>query len=132
VDAHHAAIGRALSHVAASLEGKQISYVPDEQNPGQVRQVVTPRKASGFWKDILLGAIAGGSAGAQLPLGSGAVGGFATGAQAGLKSLDTEQARRKDQAQQSADEFKRDEDRKHQQASPISPASDMSMLRGDL
>jgi len=116
VKERHAVIGHALSRVAAALEGKEISYVPDEQNPGQVRQVVTPRKSGAFFRDILLGAIAGGSAGAQLPVGSGAVGGFATGAQAGLKSLDTEQTRRKDQAQQSADEFKRDEDRKHQQA----------------
>jgi hypothetical protein len=109
VKEHHAAIGHALSRIAASLEGKEISYVPDEQNPGQVRQVVQPRKAGGFWRDVLLGSIAGGAAGAESPNRESAIGGAALGARAGLSTLDASQEKRKQVAQQSAKEVRRSE-----------------------
>src|SRR5690349_16222619 len=40
VTAKHATLGRAIRHIASTLEGKQINYVPDEDNPGQVKEVV--------------------------------------------------------------------------------------------
>lgn len=100
VDAHHSALGRGLSHIAAALEGKQISYEADPNSPGSVRQVVAPRKAGGLWRDIVLGAIAGGAAGSTLPNRQSALGGAAVGAQAGLNTLDASQGKRKEQAQQ--------------------------------
>jgi hypothetical protein len=116
VDAHHATIGHAISRIAASLEGKQINYESDPDNPGNVRQVVTPRKAGGLWRDILLGSIAGGAAGAESPSRESAIGGAALGARAGLSTLDASQEKRKQVAQQSANEYKTDQDRIHQQA----------------
>src|ERR1700693_6226914 len=59
VEQHHSAIGRAISHFAHALEGKQVNYVPDENNPGEIREVVSPRKAGGFFRDVLLGSLAG-------------------------------------------------------------------------
>jgi hypothetical protein len=116
VVAHHATIGHAISRIAASLEGKQINYESDPDNPGNVRQVVTPRKAGGLWRDILLGSIAGGAAGAESPSRESAIGGAALGARAGLSTLDASQEKRKQVAQQDADTYKKDQDRLHQQA----------------
>lgn len=116
IDAHHSAIGRGLSHIAAALEGKQISYEADPNSPGNVRQVVTPRKAGGLWRDILLGSIAGGAASSTLPNRQSAVGGAAVGAEAGLGVQQQQQQRRKDAAQSDANQQQRDEQRTWQEA----------------
>ncbi len=114
IQERHSAIGRTILHFAHALEGKQINYEPDEN--GEVREVVSPRKPGGFFRDLLLSSIAGAAAGAYAPPGSGALAGAALGAQAGLGTLQQQQQRRKDAAQSDANQQQRDEQKTFQAA----------------
>jgi hypothetical protein len=116
IQERHSAIGRGILHVAHALAGQQVNYVADENNPGQVREVVSPRKPGGFFRDLLLGSMAGAAAGAEAPRGVGAVGGAALGAQAGLGVQRQQQDRRKVAAQSDANQQQRDEQRTFQAA----------------
>ncbi len=83
VMAHHSVIGAAVHKIKDTLEGREtVGYERGED--GSLQPVTQPRKPGGIFRDVLLGALLGGSAGAQAPRGSGALGGFATGAAAGL------------------------------------------------
>jgi hypothetical protein len=53
----HSIFDRGLLHVAHSLEGKQPDYVTDTTT-GEVKEVVTPRKPGGLFRDIILEAMA--------------------------------------------------------------------------
>lgn len=100
--AHSAMIGNTLKNIAQSLEGQQTSYIPDPIT-GEVKEVPVQRKPGAFFRDLLLGAAVGGAQAAQLPRGSGALAGAATGfagAQQNQRALQEQQAQ-----QQKAEAF---------------------------
>jgi hypothetical protein len=51
-------IGRLVEHVRSSLEGKQAVFTPDP-NTGTVTETQAPRKAGGFFRDLIGGMMAG-------------------------------------------------------------------------
>jgi len=84
VMAHHSLLGAAAHKIKDALEGREtVNFQRGED--GSLQPITEPRKPGGIFRDILLGAMLGGSAAAQAPRGSGPVGGFATGAVAGMK-----------------------------------------------
>lgn len=109
-----AALGHAVRHFANALEGKQTVYAPDPKT-GDITANVVPRKPGGFFRDILLGAVAGGAAGASAPKGSGPLGGFFTGAQAESNQAKAQDSQRKVRAQESADKQKSSYDQQQSQ-----------------
>jgi len=116
IQAHHSAIGQAISHFAHALEGKQVNYVTDPQT-GDVTSIVQPRKAGGFFRDLLLGAIAGGAAASEkVPEGSGGLVGLTRGAQAGLQVGPQQQVLRYSAAQSKGKEIQTANARQLEQA----------------
>jgi hypothetical protein len=116
VQAHHSAIGQAITHFAHALEGKQVNYVTDPTT-GDVTSVVQPRRPGGFFRDLLLGAIAGGAAASEkVPEGSGGLVGLTRGAQAGLQVGPQEQVRRYSAAMQKGKEVQQASARQLEQA----------------
>lgn len=98
-DQQHSWLGRGIRHIASALEGQQVSYQPDPTT-GEAKEVVTPRKPGGVFRDIILGAIAGGAAGGvgkgQHPSGAA---GFSQGFQGAQKSRQDQQDKEKSDAQ---------------------------------
>lgn len=101
VDDHHNFLGRAVKHVASALEGKQVSYAPDPTT-GDIKEVVTPRKPGGIFRDILLGSLIGGAASQSNPNRESILGGIATGGAAEHQAQERDDSRAKVRAQESA------------------------------
>lgn len=98
VQAHHSAVGQAISHYARALEGKQVVYNTDPTT-GDVTSQVVPRKAGGFFRDILLGAISGEVAASQPIQHASGAAGFARGFMGAQQGLQQQQDTRQKQAQ---------------------------------
>jgi hypothetical protein len=112
----HTMLGRAVKHIADTLEGHRTVYTPDP-NTGDIVESQVPRKPGGVFRDILLGALIGGAAGANAPQGSGPLGGFATGGAAVLKQNQENDSRAKNRAVESAGRLKTANDQDEQQDS---------------
>jgi hypothetical protein len=99
---HAEILGHAIKHVAQTLEGKQTQYVP--QPDGTIQEQQVPRKPGGLFRDILLGAIAGGAAASQpAPEGSGRLAGFARGAQGAIQARQAQDSQARNRSLQNAD-----------------------------
>jgi hypothetical protein len=86
VSVRHSLIGRAIEHAAHAIEGKQVvGYQPDAN--GDLQPVVGPRKPGGIFRDILIGALAGGAAGSTADPAQGFAGGAVRGAVAGNQAV---------------------------------------------
>lgn len=111
-DQHHSWLGRGIRHIASALEGQQVSYEPDPTT-GEAKEVVTPRKPGGVFRDMILGAIAGGAAGGtgkgQQPNGAA---GFFQGFQGAHKSQQDQQDKAQADAQGLAQRQKAQADQK--------------------
>jgi hypothetical protein len=107
----HNVLGRAVRHIASALEGKQVSYVPDSTT-GTYQEVVTPRKPGGIFRDILMGAVIGGAAGAQGDPRQGFVGGFARGGSAEIGAQQRQAVDQRNDAGAKAEVLKRNRDAK--------------------
>jgi len=91
-----------VSHLKNALEGHETVYTPDP-NSGTVVESTQPRKPGGIFRDIVLGAIIGGAAGAKAPPFSGGLGGFLTGANAVVNANQQADAARRQRVQQNAE-----------------------------
>lgn len=111
-DQQHSWLGRGIRHIASALEGQEVSYQPDP-NTGEAKEVVSPRKPGGLFRDILLGAIAGGAAGSPQKgqYSSGAAGLF-KGAQAAMQAKQDRQGQQQQQIQGLAQKLKAQKDQK--------------------
>lgn len=111
-DQQHSWLGRGIRHIASALEGQQVSYQPDPTT-GEAKEVVTPRKPGGVFRDIILGAIAGGAAGGvgkgQHPSGAA---GFSQGFQGAQKARQDQQDKAQADAQGLAQRQKQQADQK--------------------
>lgn len=105
----HSVLGRGLSALYHSIQGTQVSYVPDPAT-GDVKQVVTPRKPGGIFKDVLFGALAG-AAGAEHSGATDAVGGAATGAMAERQQQQQQDNQARSRAMDSAGKQKEEFDK---------------------
>jgi len=113
-DQNHSLIGRVVRHFASALEGKQINYQPDPTT-GEVQEVVTPRRPGGVFRDIVLGALAGGAAGATAPNRQSALGGAALGGATVAQQQQAQQQRQQQLALEKAQRLKNLADAKAQQ-----------------
>ena len=112
---HLATVGHAVQHFAHALEGKQVNYVTDPAT-GDVTTSVVPRKAGGFFRDLLLGAVSGMAAGSEpSPNPSGAAG-FAKGFLGAQAQQQQAQQTRQQQAQQKGQEIQQANKRLLEQA----------------
>ncbi len=120
VSARHSLIGRAIEHIAHSIEGKEVvGYQPDAN--GELQPVTQPRKPGGIFRDLLIGALAGGAAGSTADPQQGFAGGAVRGAVAGNQTVTSMNQQRaanfKQQAQNKIDSDNKEQQRIFQQAS---------------
>ncbi len=81
-------LGRVIQHFTHALEGKQTVYTPDPST-GTVQAQVVPRKAGGFFRDLLAGALSGMAAASEPtahPSGAAGLGLGFQGAQANMQA----------------------------------------------
>ena len=81
-------LGRVIQHFGHALEGTQTVYTPDP-NTGTVQANVVPRKAGGFFRDLLTGALSGMAAASEPstnPSGAAGIGLGFQGAQANAQA----------------------------------------------
>lgn len=133
-DQQHSWLGRGIRHIASALEGQEVSYQPDP-NTGEAKEVVSPRKPGGLFRDILLGAIAGGAAGSPQKgqYSSGAAGLFkgaqaAMSAQQGRQQQAQQQAQGQAQKQKALNDQKAAQDKADQQAAATVAATTVNNL----
>lgn len=104
-DQQHNFLGRAVRHIAASLEGNSISYQSDPTT-GEVQEVQSPTKPGSFFRNLLLGAAIGGAAGANSPNKQSALSGASLGGAAALQQQNALQERQKQQALEKSQRLK--------------------------
>jgi hypothetical protein len=105
----HAAIGKALSHFANALEGKKTVYQP--QADGTIQETQVPRKAGGFFRDIITGAMYGlAAAGQPSPAGSGGALGLGRGFAGAQQQAQGQDSQARNRALQNAQLQKQSED----------------------
>jgi hypothetical protein len=101
VDQKAHALGRVIQHFGHALEGKQTVYTPDPDT-GTVQAQVVPRKAGGFFRDLLTGALSGMAAASEPTAHPSGAAGLARGFTGAQANQQAQQDRSRNQAQDQA------------------------------
>jgi len=90
-------LGRVIQHFTHALEGKQTVYTPDPST-GTVQAQVVPRKAGGFFRDLLAGALSGMAAASEPTAHPSGAAGLGLGFQGAASAMQSQQDRARNMA----------------------------------